>query len=69
MGLAGGVLSFAYAVHRLDWVNMAAYALNPIPYARNLVLHARHRASGGDEGAPAPPPDALPDERSPREIA
>jgi lipid-A-disaccharide synthase-like uncharacterized protein len=44
MGLVGSVLSFAYAVYRLDVVNMLAYGLSPLPYARNLVLHARHQA-------------------------
>ncbi len=37
----GAVLLFAYAVYRLDWVMMAAYVLNPIPYIRNIVLLRR----------------------------
>ncbi len=41
MSLLGGLLLLAYAIHRVDWVMMAAFALNPIPYARNLVLIAR----------------------------
>ena len=41
LSIAGAVLLFAYAVSQKDWVNMAAYALNPIPYARNLVLLRR----------------------------
>lgn len=39
----GALLLFAYAVVRLDWVMMAAYVLNPIPYVRNLVLIRRSR--------------------------
>jgi lipid-A-disaccharide synthase-like uncharacterized protein len=46
MSIAGATLLFAYAVHRVDWVFMAAYALNPIPYARNLVLLRRARRAG-----------------------
>ena len=42
MSLAGSILLFVYAVYRLDWVNMAAYAANPIPYVRNLILMRRH---------------------------
>ena len=44
MSVAGAVLLFAYAVSQKDWVNMAAYALNPIPYVRNLVLLRRTAA-------------------------
>ena len=51
MGLAGSVLSFAYAVFRRDWVNMLAYGLSPIPYARNLVIHARHEAARRERAA------------------
>ena len=39
----GAVLLFAYAVYRLDWVMMAAFVLNPIPYIRNLMLIRRNR--------------------------
>ena len=48
MSLAGSVLLFLYAAFQRppDWVNLAAYALNPIPYARNLVLLARGRRPG-----------------------
>jgi len=46
----GALLLFAYAIYRVDWVNMAAYGPNVIPYARNLVLLRRRRASDG-EGA------------------
>lgn len=53
MGLAGSALSFAYAVFRRDWVNMLAYGLSPVPYARNLWIHARHEATRGG-GPPGP---------------
>jgi len=43
ISLAGAALLFAYAVYRVDWVMMAAFAFNPIPYARNLVLLGRER--------------------------
>ncbi len=43
MSLAGALLLFAYAVARRDWVNMAAYGPNFVPYARNLVLLRRER--------------------------
>jgi lipid-A-disaccharide synthase-like uncharacterized protein len=51
--LAGCGLLLAYAIHRLDWVLMAAFALNPVPYLRNIVLLRRERAGGpGAAGAP-----------------
>ena len=43
MSLVGALLLFAYAVSRRDWVNMAAYGPNFIPYAPNLVLIRRER--------------------------
>jgi lipid-A-disaccharide synthase-like uncharacterized protein len=43
MSIVGALTLFAYAVRREDWVMMAAYALNPIPYARNLMLLRRER--------------------------
>lgn len=43
MSIVGAALLFAYAVHRVDWVMMAAFAFNSIPYARNLVLLRRQR--------------------------
>ena len=46
---AGAVLLFAYAALRVDWVMMAAFVLNPIPYVRNIVLMKRAR-----QGADAP---------------
>ena len=42
----GALLLLAYAIYRLDWVMMAAFALNPIPYVRNLVLIRREKARG-----------------------
>lgn len=47
MTIAGSVCLFTYALTTLwwpqpDWVNLVAFALNPIPAARNLILHARH---------------------------
>jgi lipid-A-disaccharide synthase-like uncharacterized protein len=61
MGLCGAALSFTYAVLRRDLVNMLAYGLSPIPYARNLAIHARHRAAQGS----APAPVASPESESP----
>jgi lipid-A-disaccharide synthase-like uncharacterized protein len=52
MSLVGALLLFAYAVYRVDWVMMAAYALNPIPYARNLVLLRRERDAGLSASGP-----------------
>jgi lipid-A-disaccharide synthase-like uncharacterized protein len=43
VSIAGAALLCAYAVRRLDYVMIAAYALNPIPYVRNLVLIRRDR--------------------------
>ena len=43
MSLVGAALLFAYAVFRVDWVMMAAFAFNPIPYVRNLILLRRER--------------------------
>lgn len=47
MSLAGALLLFVYAISRRDWVNMAAYGPNFIPYARNLVLLRRERRAAG----------------------
>lgn len=44
MSIVGALLLLAYAVSQRDLVNIAAYALNPIPYARNLVLLRREAA-------------------------
>ncbi len=41
----GALLLLAYAIVRIDWVMMAAFALNPIPYVRNLVLMRRAKAA------------------------
>jgi lipid-A-disaccharide synthase-like uncharacterized protein len=54
MSIAGAALLFAYAVSQRDWVNMAAYALNPIPYARNLVLLRREAKAARAAAAPEP---------------
>jgi lipid-A-disaccharide synthase-like uncharacterized protein len=43
VSIVGALLLCAYAVRRLDYVMMAAYALNPIPYVRNLILIRRER--------------------------
>lgn len=43
VSIAGAIGLFAYAVHQVDWVMMAAYLLNPIPYVRNLMLLSRQR--------------------------
>ena len=42
----GALLLLAYAIYRKDYVMIAAYALNPIPYVRNLVLLRRHGRAG-----------------------
>jgi lipid-A-disaccharide synthase-like uncharacterized protein len=56
VSLAGAALLLVYAVWREDVVFILAYALNPIPYARNLVLIRRERrgvvAPVGSEDAP-----------------
>jgi lipid-A-disaccharide synthase-like uncharacterized protein len=44
ISLLGVPFLLAYAIYRQDWVMMAAFALNPLPYARNLVLIRRERA-------------------------
>jgi lipid-A-disaccharide synthase-like uncharacterized protein len=70
MSLAGSVLLCLYAVFRPqpDWVNIFAFALNPIPYGRNLVLIYRHRREGrpddgGTTPALGPPPEPEPEAR------
>ncbi len=59
MTIAGSVCLFAYALTSLwakpDWVNLVAFALNPIPAARNLILHARHVRATAALGAGADP--------------
>ena len=59
LSIVGAVLLCAYAIHRVDGVMIAAYALNPIPYARNLVLLRRERLAiqaRGARGADPEPP-------------
>ena len=46
VSLVGSVLLCAYALWRRDVVFVLAYALNPIPCARNLVLARRQEACG-----------------------
>jgi len=41
MSIAGALLLTAYAVFKVDWVFMLAFALNPIPAVRNLMLQYR----------------------------
>ena len=43
LSLVGCIGLFAYAVARVDWVMMAAFVLNPIPYVRNILLIRRAR--------------------------
>jgi lipid-A-disaccharide synthase-like uncharacterized protein len=45
LSLAGASLLFAYSVWRRDSVFIFAYAFTWIPYARNLIIHRRHRAA------------------------
>lgn len=45
LSLAGASLLFAYSIWRRDSVFIFAYAFTWIPYARNLVIHKRHRAA------------------------
>lgn len=50
-GLAGALLLFTYAVVRRDLVFVIAYAFNPIPCARNLILLRRAKRTQS-EGVP-----------------
>lgn len=51
--IGGAMLLASYALSRHDWVFVAAYALNPIPYTRNLILLYR-RPHPDAPAAPAP---------------
>ena len=51
MSIAGAGLLTAYAAFKVDWVFMLAYALNPIPAVRNLMLIYRKPRGRTDEGA------------------
>lgn len=64
--VAGALLLFAYAIYRVDWVNMAAYGPNVIPYARNLMLMRKRRPSDaeGARGSGATPGAAPATERA-----
>lgn len=48
LSLVGALLLGAYAVWRRDYVMMAAFALNPVPYVRNLVLIHRERVRAAE---------------------
>jgi lipid-A-disaccharide synthase-like uncharacterized protein len=41
LSLIGSLLLLVYAIGRPDWVMVLAYALNGIPYVRNLILGRR----------------------------
>lgn len=44
LSITGSLLLFSYALfHKRDSVFIFAYAFTWIPYARNLVIHHRHR--------------------------
>jgi lipid-A-disaccharide synthase-like uncharacterized protein len=47
ISVLGALLCLGYAILRIDWVQIAAFALNPIPYVRNLVLLRRAARRGG----------------------
>ncbi|GIW73355.1 MAG: hypothetical protein KatS3mg102_2897 [Planctomycetota bacterium] len=52
VSLVGSVLLLTYALWRGDVVFIAAYALNPIPAVRNLVLIRREGRAGAGAGKP-----------------
>ena len=54
LSIAGSLLLLGYAIHRVDWVFMLAYALSPIPYVRNLVLQRRAERTGDASGLASP---------------
>lgn len=60
LSLAGGLMTFVYALLRADIVIMSAQALSVLIYVRNLMLiHRRHSsvlARRQARGAAAPPP-------------
>jgi lipid-A-disaccharide synthase-like uncharacterized protein len=41
MSIVGALMLTAYAIFKVDWVFMLAFALNPIPAVRNLMLQYR----------------------------
>ncbi len=51
ISIVGAVLLLSYAAWRGDPVFILAYALNPIPYARNLMLIYRARAEAAGAAA------------------
>ena len=58
LSLAGGLISLAYAVHKLDPVFMVAQGLGTLVYLRNLMLIRQHAAA--EAPAPAPARGAIP---------
>jgi len=57
LSLAGGLISLAYAIHKLDPVFMVAQGLGTLVYLRNLMLIHRHATQGQ---APKPARGAIP---------
>ena len=49
ISIVGAIGLFTYAVYRVDWVMMAAYLLNPIPFVRNLMLLKKQRLAAEAE--------------------
>jgi lipid-A-disaccharide synthase-like uncharacterized protein len=47
LSIAGGLLTLAYAVYRLDPVFILGQATGTLVYARNLALIRQARAAGG----------------------
>ena len=45
LSLIGSVTLLSYSLHQQDSVFIFAYALTPIPYIRNLMIHRRHKAA------------------------
>lgn len=60
LGVIGSVLLTAYAIRQSDWVNVAAYVLNPVPYGRNWLLVTRSKARAAVGVRPGQPMAAAP---------
>jgi lipid-A-disaccharide synthase-like uncharacterized protein len=43
LSIVGSIGLCVYAIHQVDWVMMFAMVLNPVPYARNLMLMHKAR--------------------------
>lgn len=43
--LLGSLLLLAYSIYKRDSVFIVAYAVNWIPYMRNLIIHHRHESA------------------------